>query len=170
MGASEEFGVEHAGYNRIGSEFGLTGCYGVRQPAGDIFQPDSAFKYVQENLTLREFIPIMTDIDQQNFPVVNSNGEMTGIFSINDVRDILVERDLDNLLIMKEIANDDVPWVTLDDNLGEVLRRFTENEVDTLPVVERSDTRKLLGMVRRRDVIRSYYDRLNAMRRSSDGG
>ncbi|UCG52025.1 MAG: chloride channel protein [Candidatus Latescibacterota bacterium] len=135
----------------------------------DIFQPDTSFKYVHENLTLREFIPIMTDIDQQNFPVVNSTGEMTGIFSINDVRDILVERDLDNLLIMKEIANEDVPFVTLEDNLADVLRRFTEHEVDTLPVVEREDSAKLLGMIRRRDVIRSYYEKLNAMRRISDG-
>ncbi len=135
----------------------------------EIFQPDTNFQYVKENLTLREFIPIMTEVDQQNFPVVNEKGEMTGVFSINDVREILVERDLDNLLIMKEVANEDIPFVTLDENLGEVLRKFTENEVDTLPVVEREDRAKLLGMIRRRDVLRSYYEKLNTMRRISDG-
>ncbi|MEJ2719824.1 MAG: chloride channel protein [bacterium] len=135
----------------------------------DIFMPESSFQTVHENLTLREFVPIMTDVDQQNFPVVNSTGEMTGIFSINDVRDILVERDLDNLLIMKEIATEDVPFVTLDDNLANVLRRFTENEVDTLPVVERENTTRLLGMIRRRDVVRSYFEKLSAMKRISDG-
>jgi len=136
----------------------------------DIFQPDASFKYVRENLTLREFIPIMTDVDQQNFPVVNASGEMTGVFSINDVRDILVERDLDDLLIMKEIANEDAASVTLEENLADVIRRFTENEVDILPVVEREDSARLLGMIRRRDVVRSYYEKLNAMKRISDGG
>jgi CIC family chloride channel protein len=135
----------------------------------EIFQPDSDFHYVKENLTLREFIPTMTEVDQQNFPVVNEKGEMTGVFSINDIRDILVERDLDNLLIMKEVANEDIPFVTLDEHLGDVLRKFTENEVDTLPVVEREDRAKLLGMIRRRDVLRSYYEKLSAMRRISDG-
>ncbi|UCH84074.1 MAG: chloride channel protein [Candidatus Latescibacterota bacterium] len=135
----------------------------------DIFHPDSSFSYVPENLTLREFVPIMTEANQQNFPVVNSSNEMTGIVSINDVREILVERDLDNLLIMKEIASEDVPIVTLDDNLAHVLRRFTENEVDTLPVVETEDSRELLGMLRRREVTRSYYERLSAMKRISDG-
>jgi CIC family chloride channel protein len=135
----------------------------------DIFDPKAPFKSVSENLTLREFIPIMTEFNQHSFPIVNTEDEITGIVTINDVRDILVDRDLDNLLIMKEIANEDVPSVNLDDDLGNTLRRFTENEVNILPVVEKEDSTKLLGMIRRDDVTRSYYEKLSAMRRISDG-
>jgi len=130
----------------------------------DIFNPDANFDYIPETMTLREFIPIMTDTDQQNFPVINAAGELTGIFSIADVREILVERELDNLLIMREIADDDVSWVTLDENLASTMRKFAESEVDKLPVVDRDDSRKLLGMIRRRDVISSYYRRLQDLR------
>ena len=111
----------------------------------------------------------MTDTDQQVFPVVNAADELTGMFSITDVREILVERDLDNLLIMKEIASDVVPAVTPDDDLASALRRFTENEVDTLPVVDPKDSRKLLGMLRRNEITRSYYEKLQSMKRSSYG-
>jgi len=132
----------------------------------DIFHVDSSYLYVPENMTLREFIPIMTEANQQNFPVVNTQGQMTGIFSISDVREILVDRDLDNLLIMKEIADDEVPSVTLEDNLAVALHRFTESELDAMPVVDGRDSGRILGMIRRRDVISNYYRKLNEMRGS----
>ncbi len=130
----------------------------------DIFYKDTMLRSVPEGMTLKEFVPIMTSTDQQNFPVVNSEGEMTGIFSINDVREILVERELDNLIIMKEIADEDVPFVTMEDNLADVLRMFALFEVDSLPVVEEEDSKKLMGMIRRRDVIISYYEKLNVLK------
>ena len=132
----------------------------------DIFEADSSFKYVPENMRLREFLPVMMEARQQNFPVVNKAGELTGVVDINQVREILVERDLDNLLIMKEIVDDEVLCVTLDDSLGVALRRFTEGEVDTLPVVDGEDSAKLLGMVRRRDMVNLYYQRLESMKAS----
>jgi CIC family chloride channel protein len=132
----------------------------------DIFNADAKFAYIPETMTLREFIPIMTETDQQNFPVINDGGELTGIFSIADVREILVERELDNLLIIREIADEHVSWVTVDENLASTMRKFAESEVDKLPVVDRDDSRKLLGMIRRRDVISSYYRRLSDLRAS----
>jgi CIC family chloride channel protein len=130
----------------------------------DIFYRDSSLQNVPENMTLREFLPMMTSTFQQNFPVVNDAGEMTGVISINDIREILVERELDQLIIMKEIADDDVPFVTMSDNLAIVLRLFTIHEVDSLPVLEQRDSKKLLGMVRRRDVIMSYYEKLGRLK------
>jgi len=130
----------------------------------DIFNPDVPYEYIPENMRLRDFIPIMTETHQRDFPVVNGAGDMTGIFSINDVREILVERDLDNLLIIKDFANEDVPCAALNDNLADTLRGFAESEVDTLPVVEEKGSRKILGMIRRRDVVTRYYERLKSMR------
>jgi CIC family chloride channel protein len=133
----------------------------------DVFRPDAHFKSVDETLSLRDFIQVMTAADQQIFPVVDASGKLTGVVDLNEVRDILVERGLDNVLVVKEIADEDIPSVTLDDDLTDVLRRLTENEVDSLPVVDRADRSKLLGLVHRRDVIRSYYAKLAAARGDS---
>lgn len=135
----------------------------------DVFERGDKDHYIPENMTLREFIPIMTETDQQVFPVVNAEQELTGIFSITDVREILVERGLDNLLIMKEIASEEVPVVTPDEDLATVLSRFIEHEVNMLPVVDRDDNRKLLGMLRRNEVTRSYYKKLQTMKQVSMG-
>jgi CIC family chloride channel protein len=135
----------------------------------DIFRPDAPFKALSENQTLGEFMPIMTSTDQQSFPVVDGEGKLTGMVSISEAREILAERGLDNLLILKEIADEGVASVTLDDNLAHVLKRLTENEIDTLPVVSGEDRSRLLGVIHRRDVIGSYYDKMKAMKRMSDG-
>jgi len=130
----------------------------------DIFYRDTSLQSVPENMTLHDFLPMLTSTHQQNFPVVDGNGDITGIVSINDIREILVERELDWLLIMKEIAEEDVPFVTMGDNLAMVLRMFTIHEVDSLPVVEHRDSKKLLGMIRRRDVIMSYFEKLSHLK------
>ena len=70
---------------------------------------------------------------------------------------------------MKEIANEDVPIVTTEDDLASVMSRFVENEVNMLPVVDAGDNRKLLGMLRRNDVTRSYYKKIQTMKHISAG-
>jgi CIC family chloride channel protein len=133
----------------------------------EVFRPDASCKYVDENLPLRDFVRIMTSSDQQSFPVVNSRGELSGVVHLNAVRDILLERGLDDLLVVKEIAEEGVTTVTLDDDLTDVLRRLTEQEVESLPVVDKANRRKLLGLIHRRDVVRSYYGRLSSIRSAS---
>jgi CIC family chloride channel protein len=121
----------------------------------DVFDPKREYICIAENLTLREFIPIMTETEQQVFPVVDKQGELTGIFSITDVRE--------------DIANDEVPVVTPEDDLASVLSRFIENEMETLPVVDPQNSRKLLGILRRNEVTQSYYKKLQTMKRVSMG-
>lgn len=135
----------------------------------DVLQPHDDFLTVPEHLTLRQFLPIMTATEQHVFPVVNTDGELTGMVSITDVREILVDRELDDLLIMKEIAGDDLPVVTPDEDLAAVLGRFIEYELDTLPVVDPENQRKILGMLRRNDVTRSYYEKLRSIKHISMG-
>jgi len=132
----------------------------------DIFNREAPYQSVPEHMTLREFIPIMTETDQRYFPVVNRDGELTGAFSISDVRDILIERDLDNLIIMKEIADENAVAVDLNENLASAARKFAEKEVDKLPVVEGRESRRILGMIRRRDILGSYYDKISSLRNS----
>lgn len=128
----------------------------------DVFDPSHSYTKVPEHYTLRQFLPILASTDQQVFPVVDGAGRLSGLFSINDMRDVLVERNLDNLLIMKDIARDQVPSVVLDDSLSEVMRQLTREDIDMLPVVDAGDRGRLVGMLRRNDVTRGYYERVRA--------
>ncbi len=54
----------------------------------------------------------------------------------------------------------DVLSVSPDDDLNTALRRFTIRNLDELPVLDPQHPGKLLGMVRRRDAIALYNQRL----------
>ena len=53
-------------------------------------------------------------------------------------------------------------WVDGYDDLNTALKRFTELNLDELPVVEKGNPKKLLGMLRRKDVIAHYIQTLLA--------
>jgi CIC family chloride channel protein len=50
--------------------------------------------------------------------------------------------------------------VTPDDDLNTALRRFTRLNIDELPVVAANEGFRLLGMLRRKDVIAKYNEEL----------
>ena len=52
--------------------------------------------------------------------------------------------------------------VTPENDLNTALKRFTELNLDELPVVEKGNPQKLLGMLRRKDVIAHYNSTLLA--------
>ena len=58
--------------------------------------------------------------------------------------------------------------VTPDDDLNTALRRFTERNIDELPVVESENPRQLLGMVRRKETIDFYNRQLTARKTADD--
>ncbi|NIQ57322.1 MAG: CBS domain-containing protein, partial [Gammaproteobacteria bacterium] len=62
---------------------------------------------------------------------------------------------LDQLLVAGELARDDVPTVTPDDNLDTVSRIFAERSLDELPVVEPRDGR-LVGVVASYHLLAAY--------------
>ena len=50
--------------------------------------------------------------------------------------------------------------VTPEDKLNTALKRFTELNLDALPIVDQENPRQLLGMLRRKDVIACYNQKL----------
>ncbi|MFC1669595.1 chloride channel protein [Spirochaetota bacterium] len=90
-------------------------------------------------------------------PVVNKNGNLVGILSIHDVKEHLLNRDiLKDLLIAGDIINRDFESATVDDNCQDVLDKLSRSNMPVIPVVDPKKTKKLLGMIWRRDVMNAY--------------
>jgi CIC family chloride channel protein len=93
------------------------------------------------------------------FPVVDSKGQMTGIFSLQDLRVILMEdlTTLGPLIVAKDIATTDgLITVTPEEDLDMVFQKFGQKNIEEIPVVSPEDSTRLMGMVRRKDVIEAY--------------
>lgn len=114
-------------------------------------------KVVPENMTFTDFKKFFSTTQQHYFPVVNKKGEFVGIFSSTDIRGVLFE-DLGPLILVKDIATTHIISTNFKEDLHTVMKKFTQKNIDSIPVVDYRNPKKLIGMLRRREVI-SFYNK-----------
>ncbi len=115
------------------------------------------FEPLREDMSLKEVLERVRESRYAYFPVYDRNNEFEGIISLRDLREVLLlEEDLTNIIIAKDIVNEDIIVAYPDETLLDVLEKFSMKEIEEIPVVSRDNKKKLLGMVRERDVIAAY--------------
>ncbi len=116
---------------------------------------------VFQGMRLGEIVQLIATSRQNYFPVVDVAGKFVGIFSSDDVRSHLFNDSVWELAIARDVITTRVVSVTPADDLNTALKKFTELNLDELPVVQVDNARELLGMLRRRDVIAFYNEKLH---------
>lgn len=115
---------------------------------------------IRESMTLEEINRLIPETRQHYFPVVDTDGGLAGVFSIDDIRSYLYDETLWQLAVARDVMSTKILTVTLDDDLDTAMRRFTQLNLDEIPVVEAGNPRRLKGMLRRKDVIGVYNRRI----------
>lgn len=96
---------------------------------------------------------------EADFPVVDSEGHVSGMISIHDIKDYLYEREsLQNLLIAGDISNPYFESISPDESCQIALDKLRKYSFDGLPVVTETNSRKIIGVIWRKD-IQDAYDR-----------
>jgi CIC family chloride channel protein len=116
-------------------------------------------KYSSINVS-ENFNKIVNDVlraKDSDFPVIDSNGKIRGMLSLNDIKDYLFEKDsLQNLLIAGDIANPNFETVTPDDNCRIAHDKLRDFQYSGLPVIEEEGSKKVIGMIWRKDIQDAY--------------
>jgi CIC family chloride channel protein len=115
---------------------------------------------VPESMPLRDILQLLPQSRQNYFPVTDGEGRLAGIFSTDDVRSYLYDETLWQLAVARDIMTTNLVRLSPEDDLNTAMRRFTELNLDELPVLDSADSGKLLGMLRRKDAIAVYNRRL----------
>ena len=102
-----------------------------------------------ETMSLGEAAETMARARHHGLPVVNAEGWLTGILTVQDIERAAVET-------VGEACTREVEVAFPDESLNMALRRMSHRDVGRLPVVARENPRHLLGLLRRADVIRAY--------------
>jgi CIC family chloride channel protein len=126
--------------------------------------PGRGVESIPERMPFDEIMQLIASSNQQDFPVVNENGYLTGILSLTDMRKVMFERNLHQFIIAKDIATEGVLTVTPGDSLKTALRKMTEAEIRELPVVSDEDSRRVISMLSRKDVIQTYHDEIERLK------
>ena len=90
------------------------------------------------------------------FPVVDGQGEMSGILSFHMIREMIFEEELGDLIVANDLKVKPVITLTPENNLNQAMEMFAKLDVEQLPVVGRDDQKRVIGMVNRGEVVAAY--------------
>ena len=113
---------------------------------------------VSPETTIRMARDMIVQHNIRGFPVV-ADGELLGIVTFDDIRK--VPEEMQDEIRVEDLAVKDVIVAYPDENMKQVMDRLYNNNIGRLPVVERENPKKLLGIVTRTDAI-SAYERVAA--------
>ncbi len=88
------------------------------------------------------------------FPVVDSKGRLSGIITLSDLRNKVKPGEVGKKI--GEIATREVEVAYPDETLDIALKRLASKQIGRLPVVDREDKTKLLGIITRSDIVNAY--------------
>ncbi len=141
---------------------------GIRLQRGrdvDVLEAITVGEIMQTQVvTLRESDSLATAAEvfmrtrHHGLPVVNEAGELVGIFTVQDL-DRAQESQKgteENALTVGDVCTRELLVAYPDETMGAALRRMSIRDVGRLPVVARDNPRKLLGILRRTDLVRAY--------------
>ncbi len=110
---------------------------------------------VPEDMPVRLLGKAFEEAHVHGFPVVDVAGRLVGIVSLGDYQRALQKDDGEHLRV-RDIMTRDVVVAYPDETLWDVMRKMGIRDVSRLPVVAREDPHRLLGIIRRRDIISAY--------------
>jgi CIC family chloride channel protein len=94
---------------------------------------------------------------RHGFAVISEDGSLFGMVSLADYRRAIDGNpETADQLLVKDIATRDVVSVFPDETVGAALQRMAPRDISRLPVVSREDVHRLVGVVRRNDIVRAY--------------
>jgi len=125
---------------------------------------------IPEDMTLHDFRKVFSSSDQHYFPVVDRDNRMTGIFSINDIRGVIFDDEIGELVRMKDVANTCIIYTTPSEDLNEVFKKCTIRNLHRVPVVRDDDHSVLIGMLDRREMIQFYNQRVQDIKAGYEAG
>jgi CIC family chloride channel protein len=119
----------------------------------DIHNPDAPVVILPEDMTFGRLRRLITDSRESFFPVVDERFHLIGILSLREIRSIMFEESILDLLILRDLV---LPPVSLapDESLSEALVKFLETGFGQLPIED--DETGVIGMLGLEDLLARY--------------
>ncbi len=112
---------------------------------------------VKPNATLREMVELVKKSKRNIFPVVNDQGELEGIVTLDDIREIMFDNEKYDNVNIGAIMQIPPAFVSPQEKMQSVMNKFELTQAWNLPVIEDG---KYLGFVSKSRIFNAYRTKL----------
>jgi len=121
---------------------------------------DREFETVDICENLHDIFERIESTNETYYLVIDKKDHFWGVLSFQDIRSVLSQHTLDYLIIAKDIVHEDSVTLNFDDDLEKAFSMFSLQDLKLIPVVDEYNQNKVIGVLRREDLIDYYNGRL----------
>ena len=118
---------------------------------------ETNFRTINEEASLGDLVKVIAKSKRNIVPVIDGEKTFLGVVFINDIREIMFERDKYDTVFVNELMFMPSPFVSPDESMEDVAKKFKTTSHYNLPVI---DNGKYVGFVSRANVFSAYRDLL----------
>ena len=112
---------------------------------------------LNEEDTLSKLIEVIERSHRNVFPILDGEENLVGIVSLDDVREIIFERHMYHLILMRDIMSKPPAVIDIKDKMYDIVKKIDELNVWNLPVVNKG---KYVGFISKSNVLSHYRNLL----------
>jgi CIC family chloride channel protein len=137
-----------------------------RLTVDEVMDRDQEVISVPTGASFETVLEIVADTNQYAFPVVRIDGEVEGMFSINDVRRVMATPEVWPLLVASDlgVTARGMAYLVPDDDLHTAVHRFTALQREILPVLAGPPPAPVIGLLRHHQVMETYDHEIRRLR------
>ncbi len=118
---------------------------------------ETDFIPINEDATLKDMVDCIVKAKRNIFPVVDSEGELSGVIFLDDLRADMFDKSKYGTPV-KHYMVQPPDTILKNEMLSEVLKKFETNHAWNLPVVDKNN--KYLGFISKSRILSAYRDKL----------
>ncbi len=141
-----------------------------RLTVAEVLDPVGEIQTVPPGMPFARVLDLVASSPQSAFPVVDGEGRMVGIFTVNDVRRVVTSPEVWSVLVASDLGTgvDSAAWVAPDDDLHSAQRRFSAFQLEVLPVLASAPPAPLIGLLQQGRLMEAYDREVHRLQ-SEDG-
>jgi len=127
----------------------------------DVFRRDVPVTVLPEDMTFGQLRRLLTRTRESFFPVVDDKWRLCGILAVRNLREVIFEEHVQDLLVVGELASPPVS-IEPEDNLYDAMLLFLQTGYGQIPIVD--GQAGLTGLLRLQDLMEAYQQEMDKLR------
>jgi chloride channel protein, CIC family len=124
---------------------------------------ETDFETLNEMDTLASLVSAIEKTKRNIFPVTDDDSTLKGIVLLDDVREVMFNKSMYNLIIMKDIMRTPPAVVDVKDKMYDIIKKFDELNIWNLPVIKGG---KYIGFISKANILDHYRELLKRLSKS----